>query len=51
MFHIALFEHRESAEDETGRFHFDRYYPGEAEADKTVPTLCRDEAQRSPGER
>lgn len=51
MFHIALLEHRESAEDETGRFHFDRNYPGEAEADKTVPILGREKAQRSPGER
>lgn len=49
MFHIALLEHCESAENETGRFHLYLHDPGEVDAHKAVFTLRRIEAQHSPG--
>ncbi len=50
MFHIALFKHCESAEDETGRLHLDLHDPGQAEAGKTLLSLVRDKAHHGSGE-
>lgn len=51
VFHIALFKHRESAEDETGWLHLDLHDPREAEAGKALFSLGWEKANHSPGER
>lgn len=50
VFDIALLEHCQGAENETGRFHLQLHDPGEEEAHQALLTLDRDEAQHSSGE-
>lgn len=50
VFHIALLEHGQSAEDETGGLHLDLHDTGEAETGETLFALVRDKAHHGPGE-